>query len=92
MPRYVWSKPDGCWVPAEARGPVRRVQIINRDAAFDGGVQSKADGKRYHSRRAWDAHLKAQGMVEIGNDVVGRKPIEPSSALPALRRAAAERG
>ena len=30
-----------------------------------------ADGNRYRSRRAWDEHLRAHGMVEIGNDVVG---------------------
>lgn len=92
MPRYVWSKPDRCWVPAKARAPARSLQIINRDAGFDSGVQSMADGKRYHSRHAWDAHLKAHAMVEMGNDVVERRPTEPSSALPALRRALARRG
>ena len=72
MTRYVWSREEGRWVPAGAAPP--RLQIVNRDAPFADGVASMADGKRYASRRAWDEHLHAHGMVEIGNDVVKRPP------------------
>ena len=73
MTRYVWSGEKGRWVPAPA-APRARVQIVNRDAAFEDGVRSMADGRRYGSRRAWDEHLRAHRMVEIGNDAVGRPP------------------
>ncbi len=72
MTRYVWSREQGRWVPAAAE-PRARVQIVNRDAPFEDGIRSMADGRRYRSRRAWDEHLKARGMVEIGNDAVGRR-------------------
>ena len=72
MTRYVWSGDEGRWVPAAAT-PRTRVQIVNRDAPFADGVRSMADGTRYGSRRAWDEHLRAHGMVEIGNDVVERR-------------------
>ena len=72
MTRYVWSKAEGRWVPART-APRRGPQIVNRDAPFENGVRSMADGRRYRSRRAWDEHLKARGMVEIGNDAVGRR-------------------
>ena len=72
MTRYVWNGKEGRWVPAAAE-PRARVQIVNRDAAFEDGIRSMADGRRYRSRRAWDEHLKARGMVEIGNDAVGRR-------------------
>lgn len=74
MTRYVWSKAEGRWVPAKAAPPPPRLRIVNRDAAFEDGVASMADGNRYRSRRAWDEHLRAHGMVEIGNDVVKRSP------------------
>ena len=70
MTRYVWSRERGRWVPAAA-APGPRVQIVNRDAPFEDGIRSTVDGKRYRSRRAWDEHLRARGMVEIGNDTVG---------------------
>lgn len=73
MTRYVWSGKEGRWVPANAAPPPPRLQIVNRDAAFADGIASMADGGRYRSRRAWDEHLKARGMVEIGNDVVERR-------------------
>ena len=73
MTRYVWSGKEGRWVPAETAPPLPRVRIVNRDAPFEDGVASMADGRRYRSRRAWDEHLKAHGMVEIGNDVVERR-------------------
>ena len=73
MTRYVWSKEAGRWVPAGTAPPAPRLQIVNRDAPFEDGVASTADGRRYRSRRAWDDHLRARDMVEIGNDVVGRE-------------------
>ena len=71
MTRYVWSREEGRWVPAGTAPP--RLQIVNRDAPFADGVTSMADGKRYATRRAWDDHLRAHGMVEIGNDAVERR-------------------
>ncbi len=35
---------------------------------FQDGVRSMADGQTYTSRRHWRDHLKAHGMVELGND------------------------
>ena len=71
MTRYVWNTEEGRWVPARTAPPSARVQIVNRDAPFENGVASMADGRRYRSRHAWDEHLRAHGMVEIGNDAVG---------------------
>ncbi len=67
--RYLWNRSARRWIPAPPARPARRMQIVNRDAPFGGGVVSTADGRRYRSRRAWDEHLKAHGMVEIGNDI-----------------------
>lgn len=71
MTRYGWDREQGRWVPLAAAPPAARLQVVNRDAGFADGVASPADGRRYRSRRAWDEHLRAHGMVEIGNDVVG---------------------
>ena len=74
MTRYRWSREDGRWVPLGESRAGARIEIVNRDAAFEDGVASPADGRRYRSRRAWDEHLRARDMVEIGNDVVGPPP------------------
>ena len=71
MTRYAWSTAEGRWVPLGETRPAARLQIVNRDAAFADSVVSMADGERYRSRRDWDEHLRARGMVEIGNDAVG---------------------
>ena len=71
MTRFVWGRDEGRWVPLAEAPPAARLQIVNRDAAFADGVVSMADGGRYRSRRDWDEHLRARGMVEIGNDAVG---------------------
>ena len=71
MTRYAWSRTEGRWVPLAETPRAARLEIVNRDAPFEAGIVSPADGRRYRSRRAWDTHLKAHGMVEIGNDVVG---------------------
>ena len=71
MTRFVWSRDEGRWVPLAPPRPGAGLQFVNRDAAFENGIASPADGRRYRSRRAWDEHLRARGMVEIGNDVVG---------------------
>ena len=71
MTRYGWSKAEGRWVPLAATRRAAGLQIVNRDAPFEAGIASPADGRRYRSRRDWDEHLRAHGMVEIGNDVVG---------------------
>ena len=76
MTRYVWSKAEGRWVPLAEPPPGAGLQIVNRDAPFDAGIASPADGKRYRSRRDWDEHLRAHGMVEIGNDAIGPAPGE----------------
>ena len=81
MTRYAWSKAEGRWVPLGETRPAARLQIVNRDAAFADGVVSMADGERYRSRRDWDEHLRARGMVEIGNDALG----------PSIRGSAATR-
>ena len=71
MTRYAWSKAEGRWVELAPASPGSGPGIVNRDAPFKDGIASPADGRRYRSRRAWDEHLRANGMVEIGNDVVG---------------------
>ena len=71
MTRYAWSKAEGRWVELTPANPGSGPGIVNRDAPFEDGIASPADGRRYRSRRDWDEHLRANGMVEIGNDVVG---------------------
>ena len=71
MTRFAWSREEGRWVPLVRPRAAPRIEIVNRDAAFADGVASPADGRRYRSRREWDEHLRAHGMVEIGNDTVG---------------------
>lgn len=38
------------------------------------GIQSQADGKYYDSKSAYEASLKAKGMVIVGDDVSIAKP------------------
>ena len=71
MTRYAWSKQEGRWVPLAAERPAARLELVNRDAPFEAGIASPADGRRYRSRRGWDEHLRGHGMVEIGNDAIG---------------------
>ncbi len=78
MTRYAWSKAQARWVPLAPPRPAAGPQLVNRDAPFEHGIASPADGRRYRSRRDWDEHLRANGMVEIGNDAVG-----PSIRPPA---------
>ena len=78
MTRYAWSKAEIRWIKLTPPGPRRLPELVNRDAPFEDGIASPADGRRYRSRHDWDEHLRAHGMVEIGNDVVG-----PSIRPPA---------
>ena len=87
MPRYVWSSTGSRWVETARDAAVRpRLTLINRDAGFAAGVRSMADGRLYGSRRDYDEHLRRHGMVEVGNTVLEPAPVEPPTALPALRR------
>lgn len=83
MPRasYVFDRTLGKLVPKAdyyaTRPPRQRSSLpspmLIRD--FQDGVRSMADGQTYTSRRHWRDHLKAHGMVELGNDrPEGRKP------------------
>lgn len=71
---YVFDRKRGKLVPkAEfyATRPRRQRSdlpspMLIRD--FQDGVRSMADGRTYTSRRHWRDHLKAHGMVELGND------------------------
>lgn len=60
--------------PKKARSSLPRPMII-RD--FSDPVRSMADGKVYDSRRHWRDHLKAHGMVELGNDMPDKVKPEP---------------
>ncbi|MDE0058685.1 MAG: hypothetical protein OXP07_11230 [Defluviicoccus sp.] len=71
MTRYAWSTAEARWVPLAPPRPAAGPGIVNRDAPFEDGIASPVDGRRYRSRRDWDEHLRANRMVEIGNDVVG---------------------
>lgn len=58
--------------PAVARSDLARPMVI-RD--LQEPVFSPADGRTYTSRRHWRDHLKAHGMVELGNEMpTGPKP------------------
>lgn len=70
--RYIWDRKEATFVPAhqykrprQKRSKVPSPQIV-RD--LQEPVFSHADGRFYDSKRHWRDHLKAHGMVELGND------------------------
>lgn len=76
MPRasYVFDRQRGKLVPkAEYYATRPRRQRSSLPAPMIIGdiqdVVSMADGRTYSSRKHWRDHLKAHGMVEMGNDM-----------------------
>jgi hypothetical protein len=77
------------WVLAEQYVPPARTYVIQDTIdAF----QSQADGKTYESKSQYRQSLKAQGMVELGNDRIERKKFEPTITERDVARALAEHG
>ena len=57
------------------RGDVA-VPMLVRD--FQDDVQSMADGRYYSSKSHWREHLRANGLVELGNDTPGGPETSPA--------------
>lgn len=55
---------EGEWWPVNQQ----RTTIQDKDVLLHNGVYSPADGKTYSNRRAWNEHLRARNLVEVGND------------------------
>lgn len=54
---------------------------------FKESVFSHADGRIYTSRKHWRDHLRAHGMVELGNDMPKGPKAEPALTPEAISEA-----
>lgn len=63
--RLFWSAHGKCWVPQPPPAP-RRGPYIKRDSMDP--IVSHADGKVYDSKSVYEAELRAQGYMVVGND------------------------
>lgn len=84
MPRasYVYDRETGKLIAkAEfyARQPAKRRSHLPTPMIIGdiGEVRSMVDGQTYTSRKHWRDHLKAHGMVELGNDMPSGPDISP---------------
>jgi hypothetical protein len=89
--RWIWDTAQGKLVPAHEyrRAPAARSELaapmLIRD--FQEPVKSMADGQYYTSKRHWRDHLKAHGMIELGNDMPEGKAPEPVFTPGAIAEA-----
>ena len=84
--RYYWDKEAREWVEKRPVDRSKRVEVLDREKVMGDGIVSQADGKVYTSRAAYEDSLKRHGMFVVGNDVIERKPVEPSSAVPLIEK------
>ena len=68
MPRKIEVWRDGKMVPKESVPPKQSIHVIGDET----DVQSMVNGKRYSSKSKLRQHYRDAGVVEVGNDPVGR--------------------
>lgn len=43
-------------------------RTVTQTIQEDGAILSPLDDKYYNSKRSWDEHIKAHGVIEVGNE------------------------
>lgn len=51
----------------------RQQRTVNQTIQEDGAIISPVDEKAYVTKRAWDDHIKANNMIEIGNETANKR-------------------